>query len=116
MFNTYAQVHALFEHELNEFKSVQVTRIVHDFYEHDPKRGFYGGGGLDARSGPMPIAWAAFAPPPGRRWGAPLKALLEAMPRAMMVATHGTSLPLASNRDRPRSRRSRTRGDCRRCA
>jgi choline dehydrogenase-like flavoprotein len=98
MFNTYAQVHALFEHELNEFKSVQVTRILHDFYETDPKRGFYGGGGLDARSGPMPMAWAAFAPPPGRRWGAPLKELLEAMPRAMVIATHGTSLPLASNR------------------
>ncbi|HEX5648147.1 MAG TPA: GMC family oxidoreductase, partial [Steroidobacteraceae bacterium] len=59
MFNTYAQVHALFEHELNEFKSVQVTRILHDFYETDPKRGFYGGGGLDARSGPMPIVWGA---------------------------------------------------------
>ncbi|HEX6571802.1 MAG TPA: GMC family oxidoreductase [Steroidobacteraceae bacterium] len=98
MFNTYAQVHALFEHELNEFKSVQVTRILHDFYETDPKRGFYGGGGLDARSGPMPMAWAAFVPPPGKRWGAPLKELLEAMPRAMVIATHGTSLPLASNR------------------
>ena len=98
MFNTYTQVHALFEHELNEFKSVQVTRILHDFYDTDPKRGCYGGGGLDARSGPMPAVWAAFAPPPGRRWGAPLKSLLQAMPRAMMVATHGTSLPLASNR------------------
>jgi choline dehydrogenase-like flavoprotein len=98
MFNTYAQVHALFEHELNEFKSVQVTRVLHDYYEADPARGCYGGGGLDARSGPMPIVWGAFAPPPGRRWGAALKSLLEAMPRAMVVATHGTSLPLASNR------------------
>ena len=98
MFNTYSQVHALFEHELNEFKSVQVTRVLHDWYEADPARGFYGGGGLDARSGPMPVVWGAFAPPPGRRWGAPLKSLLEAMPRAMVVATHGTSLPLASNR------------------
>jgi choline dehydrogenase-like flavoprotein len=98
MFNTYAQVHALFEHELNEFKSVQVTRILHDFYETDTTRGFYGGGGLDARSGPMPAVWAALAPPPGRRWGAPLKSLLQSMPRAMMVATHGTSLPLATNR------------------
>ena len=98
MFNTYSQVHALFEHELNEFKSVQVTRIVHDYYATDPARGCYGGGGLDARSGPMPLVWGAFAPPPGRRWGAPLKALLGSMPRAMVVATHGTSLPLASNR------------------
>jgi choline dehydrogenase-like flavoprotein len=97
MFNTYAETNALFEHELNEFKSVQVTRIVHDWYNHDPKRGFYGGGGLDSRIGPMPLAWALFAPPPGRQWGADFKSLLEALPRAMIVATHGTSLPLASN-------------------
>jgi choline dehydrogenase-like flavoprotein len=97
MFNTYAQVHALFERELNEFKSAQVTRIVHDWYDHDPRRGFYGGGGLDARIGPMPLAWALNAPPPDRLWGAGLKSLLEALPRAMIVATHGTSLPLESN-------------------
>ena len=39
----------VFEEPLNEYKSMQVTRIVHDFYDADPKRGFYGGGGLDAR-------------------------------------------------------------------
>lgn len=98
MLNTYSEVNALFEHELNEFKSVQVTRIVHDFYDHDPKRGFYGGGGMDSRSAPMPIGWALFAPPAGRTWGAGLKSLLESMPRAMVVATHGTSLALESNR------------------
>jgi len=52
MFNYAARVNAVFEHELNEFKSVQVTRVVHDFYDADPKRGFYGGGGIDARIGP----------------------------------------------------------------
>ncbi|HEX7373550.1 MAG TPA: GMC family oxidoreductase [Steroidobacteraceae bacterium] len=98
MFNTYAEVHAIFERELNEYKSVQVTRVVHDFYDHDPRRGFYGGGGLDSRIGPMPIGWAMFAPPAERTWGAGFKSLLEAMPRAMVVATHGTSLPLDSNR------------------
>jgi choline dehydrogenase-like flavoprotein len=98
MFNTYAEVHAVFEHALNEYKSVQVTRIVHDFYDSDPKRGFYGGGGFDARIGPNPIAWSLFAPPPERSWGAEFKTLLESMPRAMVVATHGTSLPLESNR------------------
>ena len=97
MFNTYAEVHAIFEHELNEFKSVQVTRIVHDWYEHDPKRGFYGGGGLDGRIGPMPIAWSLFAPPPDRTWGASFKSLLEALPRAMIVASHATSLPMLTN-------------------
>ena len=51
MFNTYFGVNAQFEHPLNEYKSVQNTRIVLDFYETDPKRGFYGGGGIDARFG-----------------------------------------------------------------
>ena len=51
-------VRRVFEHALNEYKSVQVTRIVHDFYDSDPKRGFYGGGGIDARIGPQPIIWA----------------------------------------------------------
>jgi len=97
MFNTYAEVNAIFEHELNEYKSVQVTRIVHDFYDSDPKRGFYGGGGFDSRIGPNPIAWSLFAPPPDRTWGAEFKSLLEAMPRAMIVATHGTSLALETN-------------------
>jgi choline dehydrogenase-like flavoprotein len=98
MFNTYAEVHALFEQPLNEFKSVQVTRVVHDFYDSDPRRGFYGGGGFDARLGPNPLGWALFAPEPARSWGVEFKRLLEALPRAMVVATHGTSLPLADNR------------------
>jgi choline dehydrogenase-like flavoprotein len=98
MYNTYSGVNAVFEHALNEYKSVQVTRLVHDFYDADPKRGFYGGGGLDGRIGPAPIGWALFSPPPDRAWGAEFKALLEAMPRAMAVATHGTSLPLETNR------------------
>ena len=62
MFNQGAGVHAQFEHELNEYKSVQVTRILHDFYESDPKRGFYGGGGIDARMGPIRAIWALAQP------------------------------------------------------
>jgi len=98
MFNTYAEINALFEHDLNEYKSAQVTRVVHDWYDTDPKRGFYGGGGIDSRIGPMPIAWSLFAPPPDRTWGAGFKSLLESLPRAMIVAGHGTSLPLETNR------------------
>ena len=37
MFNTYFGVNAQFEHPLNEYKSVQNTRIVFDFYETDPQ-------------------------------------------------------------------------------
>ena len=97
MFNVYTEVHALFEQPLNEFKSVQVTRIVHDFYDNDPRRGFYGGGGFDSRIGPAPLGWAMLAPPPGRTWGPAFKQLLEAFPRAMLSGTHSTSLPLEQN-------------------
>src|SRR5215469_8278330 len=58
MFNYSSRTGAVFEHELNAYKSVQVTRIVHDFYDSDPKRGFYGGGGIDGRIGPQPAVWA----------------------------------------------------------
>jgi hypothetical protein len=58
MFNYASRALGVFEHELNEYKSVQVARILHDFYDPDPKRGHYGGGGLDARIGPQPTTWA----------------------------------------------------------
>ncbi len=97
MYNYSARVSAVFAHELNEFKSVQVTRVVHDFYDSDPKRGFYGGGGLDARIGPQPTMWAQRAGTPGVTWGAKFKDRLREFPRSMVVLGHGTSLPLATN-------------------
>jgi choline dehydrogenase-like flavoprotein len=97
MFNQGAGVHAQFEHELNEYKSVQVTRILHDFYESDPRRGFYGGGGIDARMGPQPAGWALAAGGDLPRWGADLKARLEDFPRSMMSTAHCTSLAVATN-------------------
>ena len=48
MFNAHGAVDGVFAEQLNEFKSVQVSRVIHDFYETDEKRGFYGGGGIDA--------------------------------------------------------------------
>jgi choline dehydrogenase-like flavoprotein len=98
MFNYASRVNAVFEHELNEFKSVQVTRVLHDFYDSDPRRGFYGGGGLDARIGPQPTVWAQRLAQDGPAWGAGFKARLREFPRAMQVLCHGTSLPVATNR------------------
>jgi choline dehydrogenase-like flavoprotein len=99
MFNTYFGVHAQFEHPLNEYKGVQNTRMVLDFYETDPKRGFYGGGGIDGRFGDYPISFALDGLPPGApRWGeAFARELAEQFTRTMFFATHGTSLPLESN-------------------
>ena len=97
MFNQGAGVHAVFEHEINDYKSVQVTRILHDFYDADPKRGFYGGGGIDARINPQPALWALAAGGDLPRWGAEFKARLEAFPRSTMSTGHSTSLPVPGN-------------------
>ncbi len=97
MFNQGSGAQGIFEHELNEYKSVQVTRILHDFYNSDPKRGFYGGGGIDARINPQPALWALDGGGDLPRWGSEFKSRLEAFPRAMASTGHTTSLPLESN-------------------
>src|SRR5207247_11439159 len=71
MFTGWARTSGVFEQPLNEFKSVLVTRVLQDFYETDPARGFYGGGGLDARLDFPPIGFALSGLPPDvPRWGA----------------------------------------------
>jgi choline dehydrogenase-like flavoprotein len=99
MFNTYFGVNAQFEHPLNEFKSVQNTRLVNDFYDTDPKRGFYGGGAIDARFDRYPITFALTGLPPGTpAWGDGFaRALAEQFNRTMFFGTHGTSLPIETN-------------------
>jgi choline dehydrogenase-like flavoprotein len=97
MFNQGSQVHAQFEHELNEYKSVQVTRILHDFYDADLKRGFYGGGGIDARMGSQPVGWALASGAELPRWGTEYKERLEGFSRSMVAAGHCTSLAQETN-------------------
>lgn len=99
MFNGGAITTGEYEHQLNEHKSAEVTRIVHDFYESDPARGFYGGGGIDARGGGwLPIAGAMNVPTGMRGWGADYKDwLAHAYTRTMMIYGHTTSLAVESN-------------------
>ncbi len=99
MFNSHASARGLFEHPLNEFKSVAVSRVIHDFYDSDPKRGFYGGGGLDARFVSYPINFALQGlPPDAPRWGAEYKRLLkEHYTHTLNVSAHATSLPVETN-------------------
>jgi len=48
-----------YEHPLNDYKGLVVSRVLHDFYELDPQKvSFYGGGGLDARFESTPISFA----------------------------------------------------------
>jgi choline dehydrogenase-like flavoprotein len=99
MFNGGGAALGVFEHPLNEYKSVVVTRVIHDFYDTDPKRGFYGGGGLDTRFDVYPITYPLLGlPPEVPRWGLEFKKFVkESFTRAMFAVAHTTSLPLASN-------------------
>jgi choline dehydrogenase-like flavoprotein len=101
MMNAHAMVHSVFEHPLNDYKGVQVTRIVHDLYESDPQRGFYGGGGFGARPfmAATPI-WYSLAGqrPDGPQWGAEFKdRIAHNFTRHMVIACSATSLPLDRN-------------------
>jgi choline dehydrogenase-like flavoprotein len=99
MFNTNPLAYGVYEHPLNEYKSVQTTRIAHDFYDTDPKRGFYGGGGIDVRMVAGPLRYAlSWGSPGAPRWGAKFKRRLhDEFTHTMNVSAHATSLPLESN-------------------
>ncbi|MET0241657.1 MAG: GMC family oxidoreductase N-terminal domain-containing protein, partial [Sphingobium sp.] len=97
MFNKGGGAAARFEHPLNEYKGANVTRILHDFYDSDPKRGFYGGGGFDARSG-GPLTWGQSVPEGTPTWGPGFKEYLESYTYWMNCSGHGTSLAQETNR------------------
>jgi len=101
MWNSHSNAFATFEHQLNDFKGVQVTRMVHEYYETDPDRGFYGGGGIDARPAiaAYPMAFAASGTMPGApTWGAEYKANLEHdFTRSLGIFNGATSLAQDSN-------------------
>jgi choline dehydrogenase-like flavoprotein len=90
---------AVFEHPLNEYKSIQVTRVIHDYYRADPKRGFYGGGGMDARFQFYPAGFALYGlPEDAPKWGAEYKKMVGYyFTRTMSLLAHATSLPVESN-------------------
>jgi choline dehydrogenase-like flavoprotein len=99
MFNGQTAAYGRFDEPLNEYKSVQVTRILHDFYDSDPRRGYYGGGGMDARLSGGPLIFALDAlPPEVPRWGVGFtRALRDYYTRSVEVAGHTTSLAVESN-------------------
>ena len=100
MLNSGAISLGVFEHPLNDYKGFAVSRILHDFYEMDPQKvGFYGGGGLDARFDITPIGFAMNGlPPDAPRWGKDFKKILgENFNRTMEVFAHATSLANEDN-------------------
>lgn len=101
MHNAHGLANGVFEQPLNDYKGVQVTRMVHDFYENDEKRGFYGGGGIDAR--PLFAATPIFMAQNGMpfdtpRWGAEWKQeIAHNFTRQMSLLASTTSLALDRN-------------------
>ncbi len=100
MLNSGGPVFAQFERPLNDYKGYNVSRVLHDFYELDPEKvGFRGGGGLDGRFDLTPIGFAfGGLPPDTPRWGKDFKAALaDNFNRTMEIFCHGTSLPVENN-------------------
>jgi choline dehydrogenase-like flavoprotein len=99
-FGAGATARGVFEHPLNDYKGVQSSRMIEDFYEADPARGFYGGGRMFARFGfDGPIAFALGGLPPDvPRWGSGYKEWVrENFTRIMTVNAFCTSIPLETN-------------------
>jgi len=99
MFDNGAMAMGYFEHPLNEYKSIAVTRVLHDYYRSDPKRGFYGGGGLDARFDYYPAGFAlAGMPSDMPQWGAEWKrAVGQYYTHVGGVLAHASSLSVEQN-------------------
>ncbi len=99
MFNGGAYAGGLFEHEVNGYKGTVVSRIVHDFYELDPKLGISGGGGIDFRFDSYPTSFARGGlPEDAPKWGIQYKRMLEEYyTRSVYMLAHTTQLPVETN-------------------
>jgi len=101
MLNSAAVSFGVFEEQLNDYKGFTVSRIIHDFYELDPQKvGFCGGGGIDARFDMTPINFASGQglPLDTPRWGKKFKdTIAHNFTRTVKILSHGTSLPVETN-------------------
>ncbi len=99
MVDTGVSAQGLFEQELRDYRGVNVSRVIHDYYDSDPRRGFYGGGGIDARFDWLPIQFALGGlPHDAPKWGEGFKAALaHYYPHTMRLLAHSTCLPVETN-------------------
>jgi choline dehydrogenase-like flavoprotein len=100
MFNSNARSVGLFDQQLNDYQGFATSRVLHDFYELDPQKvGFYGGGALDGRFDYTPYFFAMTGLPPDTpHWGPSFKAALSHnFVRTMEIHCSGTSLPRETN-------------------
>jgi choline dehydrogenase-like flavoprotein len=97
--DTGAVLAGVFEHPINGHRGAHVSRLIHDYYDSDSKRGFYGGAGIDSRFDFYPIGFALRGLPPDvPRWGEGFKiALAQYFTRTMALFAHTTCLAVESN-------------------
>lgn len=99
MFDNGGIALGVLDHPLNEYKSIVVTRVLHDFYRSDPRRGFYGGGGLDGRFDYYPAGFAIDGmPKDAPQWGAEWKRTIgQYFTHMMGVLAHASCLSVEQN-------------------
>jgi choline dehydrogenase-like flavoprotein len=99
MLDTGVIATGLFDHPVNDYKSIVVTRVAHDLYRSDPRRGFYGGAGLDARMDLTPSGFANVGmPKDGPQWGSAWKRdMAEYFTRTSGILSHGSCLAVEQN-------------------
>jgi choline dehydrogenase-like flavoprotein len=99
MFNYYQVVRAFFDKDLNEYQGVMDTRVIQDFYEPNPdKNGFYGGGVLEPRGDGNTINFSRMNVPRVLSWGPKRKKwIMDNWNKNMMVVTSMESLSQERN-------------------
>ena len=99
MFDTGLMASGVMDKPLNEYKGVVVSRVLHDYYASDPKRGFYGGAGLDARFDLYPAGFALDGMPKTEpQWGSEWKRNIgHRFTRMMGVLSHTSCLAMEQN-------------------
>ncbi|HEV8123569.1 MAG TPA: GMC family oxidoreductase [Gemmatimonadales bacterium] len=98
MFNGGSFAAGVFEGEINGYKGVVDSRVIHDVYELDPGLGIAGGGGFDFRFDATPIAYGVWGMGErGPRWGPAFKRRLQQYNHVAYVLGHSTSLPVSTN-------------------
>lgn len=97
MFTGGGSATGMFEHEINPWKGVAVSRIIWDFFEVPKSLGLYGGGGLDIRGSSGPLSggrtWPG-EPRWGREWKRRAK---DNFTKTVTALAHCTDLPVPSN-------------------
>lgn len=99
MFNGGGFCSGMFEHEVNGWKGVVVSRTAWDAFELDPQLGIYGGGGMDFRADGSAMS-AGFRGWQGEpRWGREWKKRVRAYFNNYVYSYgHTSSLPVSTNR------------------